>query len=526
MSDSVISPGILPETPVSMTLVDDMTSVFEPRFARGRTQRNVYADPRWRLKLRFRGMRDYDRARLRMAIAETRGKGLALRVSPYQVRRGSFPSTELLTQSTEFTSAAGYTLSSCTLTVADRMLRMRISQNNGTAAAFAQSASMGLTVGVPYAMRAAFMTPVNELNASGVYVGSTSEANDYGVGRRGLSTLGRVAESSTDYMAAVHYANPGHRAGDTVLIPYMSVSRCLLADVGANSLRYSNQLGNGASWTSSSVTITSNDAVSPYGHTSGDDLADKIADTAINAGHVIDQAISIASSAADVNFSIALKNGTRGWAFVQLLSSGGSVYTYINLATGTLGTQATAGTWSLREASVMDLGNGWYKVSVGGKKPSGDTTLTVRLGLASADNMSTYLGDGSYIYAWGATLCGQRLASQLVTTTSDTIGYSTQNAGYLAVRGAPASTTGLLLSGDFIEIAGELKQVVAPFDSNSDGTGVISFRPGLGNAVTDNRTPVIVHNPMGRFMMIGDSDVSTMFGMYDEVPLDLLEVYE
>lgn len=91
-----------------------------------------------------------------------------------------------------------------------------------------------------------------------------------------------------------------------------------------------------------------------------------------------------------------------------------------------------------------------------------------------------------------------------------------QTGSSLAIDGLPVSTSGLLLKGDEVEIVtdvvnsgedyigSELKIVTAPLNSNSSGAGVLQFRPPL-RATPDDNAPVVIHEPMGRFIFTGES---------------------
>ena len=521
MSDSVITPGLQPESPVLMTLVDDQTQVFSPQFARGRTQRQIYSDPRWRMKLRFRGMRAQDRARLRLALAEARGKGVPLRVSPYQVQRGSFPSTELLTQSTEFTTTTGLaSTSSASLSVQDRMLRLEVVRNDGSEAPVAYQTSNVGSAGVAYAARVALMAPTNDLLYMGLYVGGfdTAPAGDgYVIGGRGLTTVAGVLTGASSPQA-IYYNIPGHIAGDVVLIPYMSFARCALLSAGQNYLLNSADFA-GSGWSSSAATISTNVVLSPLGNLAGD----SITDTGANTVHYVEQSYATVSAAEPWNFSVALRVSTRQWGYIQIYSNGGSVFTYFDLVNGVLGTGSGTGTWSGRTRGIAPMGNGWYRVSISGLKPAGDTAVVARIATAGGDTVSSYVGDGSSFYLWGATLSRINLPTELVLTTS-AVAPGGATGSTVGVTGLPASTEGLLLPGDFVEINGELKQVVAPLNSAADGVGKLQFRPALGTAAAHGDA-VIVKNPMGTFTLATDPEISSMFGTHDEVELDLIEVY-
>lgn len=75
-----------------------------------------------------------------------------------------------------------------------------------------------------------------------------------------------------------------------------------------------------------------------------------------------------------------------------------------------------------------------------------------------------------------------------------------QTGNALVVDALPASTNGLLLPGDQVQICNELKIVTAPLNSDSSGNGYLQFAPALRSPPDDN-VAVVVHNPMGKFLL-------------------------
>jgi hypothetical protein len=77
---------------------------------------------------------------------------------------------------------------------------------------------------------------------------------------------------------------------------------------------------------------------------------------------------------------------------------------------------------------------------------------------------------------------------------------ASQTGTKLIIDQLPASTNGLLLAGDRVQIGEELLTVIAPLDSNSSGEGTLILHRPLRSAPADN-APVIIHEPMGLFML-------------------------
>lgn len=100
---------------------------------------------------------------------------------------------------------------------------------------------------------------------------------------------------------------------------------------------------------------------------------------------------------------------------------------------------------------------------------------------------------------------------------------SGQTGTSILLKTLPASTNGLAKAGDWIEINGELKRLVADLDSNASGAGTAIFEPALHQVTTDG-TPVIFRNPMGKFLMAEESTSwGTRPGIISDIELNLVE---
>ena len=100
---------------------------------------------------------------------------------------------------------------------------------------------------------------------------------------------------------------------------------------------------------------------------------------------------------------------------------------------------------------------------------------------------------------------------------------ASQTGAALNIDGLPVSTNALAKAGDWVEIGGELKRLVADLDSNSSGQGYLIFEPQLRTSPADN-SPVIFRSPMGRFLL-SDESVSwgVRPGLIGDIELNLVE---
>ena len=102
--------------------------------------------------------------------------------------------------------------------------------------------------------------------------------------------------------------------------------------------------------------------------------------------------------------------------------------------------------------AVTDVGNGWFRIAMVARKTSAATTLTARIYMATANNTSTYTGDGaSLFYVWRAGLAPSGVAFFPGQTTTTANAGASPSGNSMRLKGLPASSGGLLLPGDWIE---------------------------------------------------------------------------
>jgi hypothetical protein len=102
-------------------------------------------------------------------------------------------------------------------------------------------------------------------------------------------------------------------------------------------------------------------------------------------------------------------------------------------------------------------------------------------------------------------------------------GGNTGNA--MGVGCLPTSTAGLLLSGDMVEINGELKIVNAALNSDGLGNGWLQFNPALFRT-PNSGDPVIVGTPMGKFIINGNPSWTNQYGVYADLELTMDAINE
>jgi len=517
----IIPPSVKPVSPLELAPADDQTVSFQPRFARGTTQRQTWGDPIWSAQVRFESLSGADRALLKAAVAGARGGASNILMTPGIPLRGSFPATEVYTNSDFRNGTTGWSVpSDNTLSVSDGVAR---AIHNGTKSTgyIEIYQSVTLTQYAPYCARVFYDTSNWPITTN--VIGQYMDGNNYAANVSGMNTYANVnvSSGSQSVFPLVAQDSTGVVAGQRIDMPYVSLARCILADAGPNALIQSTALEDTGAWGRSQISNITSGGTAPDGTAT----ARSIIENGSAGSHYIAQSVAVAAAAADFTFSVYLKVGTRGFGYIQLVEATGgtAAYSYLNLSSGSWDSEATGANWSNLRKHINDYGNGWYRFSITARKTNGATTISVLVGIASAANTGSYTGDGaSYIQAWGASLAQSGVPARYVATTATATAGTSQTGSSIYVKGLPVSTSGLLLAGDFVEINGELMQVTASLDSDAAGLGVLQIHRRPTTAIADN-IPIIVNNPFGTFRLASDPRITERFGVYTDVDLQLIE---
>jgi hypothetical protein len=520
--DVMIPPWVRPESPETIRWIDDATMAFPGAFGRGMTQRGIWADPRWGLRRRYRGLRTDEKAAILNALSETRGQLNILRVTPHTPLRGSFPVTELLTNNTFANSTTGWTAYNSAMVVQDRVMRATYAGHTSLEWGFQRS---GVTVSqyAAYVVRGAFSTGrVSAANFRAQISDTGGLVSEPAITSAGIATSSIVVSTTSAAIVAYQDGAAGEMSGNYIDVPYVTMARCALADAGVNMLLQSDDMT--TTWTNFRSTDSSNTATAPDGSAGGDSI---IEDATASNTHGVSQSVTVGAAAADFAFAVALKANTRTWARLTMTEATGSTIAgaYFDLSNGIVGTVATGAQWANGRAFIVSLGNGWVYCSLVARKTNAATSITCGIRLATADNGETYSGDGtSSIFAWRATFSTSGVSSRLVQTAAVAEPGSLSGSS-MPLKGLPVSTAGLLEIGDWFEISGELKQCTARLNSDAAGMGVVQFRPALAASPADNE-PVIIHEPFGRFIYPqGTREFENLFGVYGDCEMNLEEIY-
>jgi hypothetical protein len=448
-----------------------------------------------------------ERAQLRSWLASLRGRQNAVFAQDKsRQRRGSFPTGELLANNTFSNGTTGWSAGTdWTLSAADQSLR--VSRTAFTTAGIAvQSAAVTLTAYAPYAIRYMLRQGTKSSFSVGHGGGYSGVTNLTTSTSYGMYTDAAVV-SNTSVTPIIYLSDTsGWMAGDYLLIPYISLSRCALVDGGGNQLLRSDEFDN-AAWTKTNTTVSANTGLTAA--PDGTATADNLVETTATGVHSVSQGVTLTSGAQDVAYSVALKANGRPYCWLQLSHGTGSTFCFFNLTTGVVGTVSTGSGWSSLRTFSADRGNGWFQFSMVVRKTSSDTAITAQHGNASADGTSSYTGStSSGLFSWRATFRTSSVPSRLTATTSANMPAGPQTGSGLYLKGLPANATGLLEIDDQVEIVtalgSELKIVTARLNSDGAGLGFLQFEPPIRTSPALD-APVIVNQPFGRFLFSGDA---------------------
>ena len=217
-------------------------------------------------------------------------------------------------------------------------------------------------------------------------------------------------------------------------------------------------------WTTSNITISTNQTTAPDGTAT----ADAVLEAATTTTHFVNQIITISASTTYTT-SVFVKGLNRTWCAVEMIGvDAAGRFAYFNLSgAGAVGT--TSGTTS---TNIKAYSNGWYRCTIVADSGVGAGAGAVRVYSASADNTVTFLGNTSNgVYAWGAQLEAGSFASTYIPTTTASV---TRNADVLTYP----------FSGNALDTAGSVYAELSSFWSTIPTAGyAIDFSAANGGAL-------------------------------------------
>jgi len=210
----------------------------------------------------------------------------------------------------------------------------------------------------------------------------------------------------------------------------------LVEEQGTNLLTYSQEFDN-AAWTKANVTVSANSVVAPDGTTTADTL---IENTAL-AEHSVSQVAS--NNGGNYTFTCYTKASGRTFARLKYYDSANNRYGAVfNLSTGAVTNDPNTGSGVIVLSSTLNVGNGWWRLSITGNAPTIANAI-FEISMATSATTTTnpsvsYTGDGtSGIYIWGAQLETGAFPTSYIPTTSASV---TRTADAASMTGANFSS--------------------------------------------------------------------------------------
>jgi hypothetical protein len=241
----------------------------------------------------------------------------------------------------------------------------------------------------------------------------------------------------TDYIATTTAAVSVGPVANVPRLDYLN-SSCprLLLEPQRTNTRTNSENATGSNWGApTGVDITANQIASPDGYVS----ADLIAATSASVNHIFEQTFS-ATSATAFTYSYFAKANTNNQCFIYGFSDNGvfALQTAIfNLTNGTIVSNTGGGT-----ASIVDYGNGWYRVSL---TLTANATATGYWGIGLAKNGARqWTSDGTSIYMWGIQLETGAYATSYIPTLGAAVTRGADNASKTSASAIIGQTEGTM----------------------------------------------------------------------------------
>jgi len=217
----------------------------------------------------------------------------------------------------------------------------------------------------------------------------------------------------------------------------------VLKGTGSNLFLCSEQFDN-AYWSKTGATVTANSTTAPDGNVTADSLIENTA----NSEHGINNNSSttiVANTIYIVSCYVKANGRTKGTIKYVLNSFATQIGADFDLTAGTISSAYIAlgsGATNL-VSSISNVGNGWFRVSVGGILDSTSTTVRGQI-LLSNGTSTTYTGNGtSGFYIWGCQFEIGSTANTYVPTTTTAV-YGTPSLSFSGVAGIGLESNGAL----------------------------------------------------------------------------------
>ena len=208
----------------------------------------------------------------------------------------------------------------------------------------------------------------------------------------------------------------------------------LVEEQRTNLLLRSEEFGD-ASWTKGNASITANSIAAPNGTLTGA----KIVEDTSSATHYARRSTSPTINTNPITFSVYVKAAER--IYVGLAIQEATTFTRqsnvnFNLGSGTANTVGNIGGAGSASATIIPVGNGWYRCTLTTTLGGTDTNALSWIYVSTSSGFN-YTGDGtSGIYLWGAQLEAGAFPTSYIPTTTAAV---TRSADVASITGSAFS---------------------------------------------------------------------------------------
>ena len=194
----------------------------------------------------------------------------------------------------------------------------------------------------------------------------------------------------------------------------------LIEEARTNLLTYSEQVDN-AAWTKVAASITANATSAPSGVVAADTLIEGTTASI----HCAYQIATRSAGVATYTFSTFFKAfSTNRYIKLQIADGPTTNYSsvFINPVTGTIVGSVTNVGFTAGSATVVPVGNGWYRGIITATTDAVSTQIGGQVYLATTASVDNYTGDGvSGVYVWGAQIELGAFATSYIPTIAATV---------------------------------------------------------------------------------------------------------
>jgi hypothetical protein len=196
----------------------------------GTTRTLARGGDRWACTLTFNNLQNNDRALLQSFLSQLRGQANRCYLWDHSyVQRGAFATRNLVP---DFSSYTPWTAQYAAVVLTDNIARIQAQTHTGVQNPWLyMTTNATVTSGLPYAVRCLFERSSTGTASMSPYSSDGSTASATYSTAAGLRTLAKtMASTSASFAVVIDGTGTSTVAGDYAVVPYVSMSRCMLVN--------------------------------------------------------------------------------------------------------------------------------------------------------------------------------------------------------------------------------------------------------------------------------------------------------